>query len=454
MTEITTLPISSIIVGKRHRQDLGNIAHLADSIRDLGLLQPIGVSPDSSLVFGHRRLEACRSLGWESVPVRIVDAPAIMAEHDENEVRKDFTPSERVAIGRAIEEFLGDRRRFNADGGPKADGAIQENFPESKPGQQTRDIVAGKAGFGNAKTYQQAKSVVSQGTPELVEAMDRGDVSISAAATIAKLPPTEQQAVVAGGKDAALERVRQVREAKNASVVSQANQIRREQKKAAQDERAAVAVQASQSLQPTSDRFRIIHGSCEQSLSLEAGSVDWIFTDPPYPKEFLPLFETLGRVAAHVLKPGGALLAMVGQFHLPEVIRSLEANLSYHWMLSYLTPGGQSPQIFPRRINTFWKPVLCFTKGEYSGPWIGDVVRSEPNGNDKRHHHWGQSESGMADLMRRFVKPGETVLDPFLGGGTTGVVALGLGCHFIGYDVDQIAVGTALNRLQEYGDAA
>jgi DNA modification methylase len=46
------------------------------------------------------------------------------------------------------------------------------------------------------------------------------------------------------------------------------------------------------------------------------------------------------------------------------------------------------------------------------------------------------------------------VLDPFLGGGTTGVVALDLGCRFIGYDVDQIAVGTALNRMREYGDAA
>jgi len=328
------------------------------------------------------------------------------------------------------------------------------NSPQVEPGQKTREIAAEKAGFGSEFTYRQAKSVVAQGTPELIEAMDRGDVSISAAATIAKLPQEEQQAVVAGGKDAALERVRQVRDAKNAAVVSQANQIRREQKKAVRDEREAEAVQVTQNLPPTSDRFQIIHGSCEQALTLESGSVDWIFTDPPYPKEFLPLFGTLSRVAAHVLKPGGALIAMVGQFHLPEVIRLLESNLSYHWMLSYLTPGGQAPQIFPRRINTFWKPVLCFTKGEYSGPWIGDVVRSEPNDNDKRHHRWGQSESGMADLMRRFVKPGETVLDPFLGGGTTGVVALGLGCRFIGYDVDQVSVGTALNRMREYADAA
>ncbi|WP_193771359.1 DNA N-6-adenine-methyltransferase [Candidatus Magnetaquicoccus inordinatus] len=212
MTETTTLPISSITVGKRHRQDMGNIQHLADSIRDIGLLQPIGVNPEHQLVFGHRRLEACRSLGWESIQVRIVDAPAIMAEHDENEIRKDFTPSERMAIGREIEEAIGNRSGQRMD---IIKPEPRENFPEVKPGQRTSDIAAQHAGFGNYKTYQQAKVVVDHGTPELVEAMDRGDISISAAATIAKLPPTEQQAVVAGGKDAVLGYVRQARDAQS-----------------------------------------------------------------------------------------------------------------------------------------------------------------------------------------------------------------------------------------------
>ncbi|MEO5363547.1 MAG: hypothetical protein H7838_07985 [Magnetococcus sp. DMHC-8] len=78
---------------------------------------------------------------------------------------------ERVAIGRAVEEYLGDRRRFNADGGPRADGAIVQNFGQSKSSQRTDDIAAQKAGFGNPETYRQAKAVVANGTPELVEAM-------------------------------------------------------------------------------------------------------------------------------------------------------------------------------------------------------------------------------------------------------------------------------------------
>ena len=43
----------------------------------------------------------------------------------------------------------------------------------------------------------------------------------------------------------------------------------------------------------------------------------------------------------------------------------------------------------------------------------------------------------MFDLMRRFVKPGDTVLDPFMGGGTAGVVANALTCRFIGYEIDR-----------------
>ncbi|MGH7962578.1 MAG: hypothetical protein ACRERD_12250 [Candidatus Binatia bacterium] len=42
-----------------------------------------------------------------------------------------------------------------------------ENFPQLEPGAKTRDIAAKKAGFGNARTYQQAKRVVEAGTTAL-----------------------------------------------------------------------------------------------------------------------------------------------------------------------------------------------------------------------------------------------------------------------------------------------
>ena len=147
------------------------------------------------------------------------------------------------------------------------------------------------------------------------------------------------------------------------------------------------------------------------------------------------------------MKDGGSLLCMIGQSFVPEIIDALRARLKYHWIVAYLTPGGQAVQVWDRRVNTFWKPILWFTKGAYAGQWIGDSVASRANDNDKNHHHWGQSESGMLDLMRKFVAPGETVLDPFMGGGTTGVVANGLGCRFIGYELDQSAFNVGAARI-------
>ncbi|MBN2004544.1 MAG: methyltransferase domain-containing protein [Anaerolineae bacterium] len=181
------------------------------------------------------------------------------------------------------------------------------------------------------------------------------------------------------------------------------------------------------------------------------GSFDVIITDPPYSREYLPLYEVLAREAQRLLKPGGSLAVMCGQTYLPEILALMTPALTYHWVLAYLTPGGQSTQIWPCKINTFWKPVLWFTNGAYAGAWIGDVARSAPNANDKDFHRWGQSESGMVDLVARLSRPGDHILDPFCGAGTTGVAALALGQRFTGIDRDWVALRTARRRLSVGG---
>jgi hypothetical protein len=168
---------------------------------------------------------------------------------------------------------------------------------------------------------------------------------------------------------------------------------------------------------------------------------DAVITDPPYEREFLPVFSELA--AACVAVP--VVAVMSGQTYLPEVVSRLSEHLQYRWTLAYLTPGGQSVQIWPVKVNTFWKPVLLFGQ---SAAWLGDVARSETNDNDKRFHDWGQSESGMADLIQRLTKPGDLVCDPFLGGGTTAVVALSLGRRFVGCDINPACVKASLQRVE------
>jgi ParB family chromosome partitioning protein len=192
-SENSVIAISGIKIGGRHRKDMGDLAGLAASIEKQGLLQPVGVTETNDLVFGERRLRACRDiLGWTEIPARVVNVTSILdGEHDENEVRKDFTPSERVAIAEAVRAALGERK------GQRTDLRHTDNGPEVG---ETRDIAAKKAGFGSGKQYERAKSVTEKGVPELVEKMDAGEVSVSAAAVIAKQEPSEQARIVADGK--------------------------------------------------------------------------------------------------------------------------------------------------------------------------------------------------------------------------------------------------------------
>ena len=170
---------------------------------------------------------------------------------------------------------------------------------------------------------------------------------------------------------------------------------------------------------------------------------DAVITDPPYPKEYLHLFNGLAESCAAAAVP--LVAVMSGQTYLPEVMQMLCKHLKYRWALAYLTPGGQAVQQFPVKVNCFWKPVLLF--GE-AVDWIGDVCKSQTNDNDKRFHDWGQSESGMSDLIERLTKPGDLICDPFLGGGTTAVVSLALGRKFVGCDIDAACVEKAKQRVE------
>lgn len=182
-------------------------------------------------------------------------------------------------------------------------------------------------------------------------------------------------------------------------------------------------------------------GDLRSALTDLDGDVDAVVTDPPYPAEFIEEFDALGEVAARILKPDGLLVAMVGQTHLPAYIEQLSRHLTYRWCGAYLTEGPAT-RIHGRQVGTKWKPLLIFGGKEFI---TQDVFASR--GDDKAHHHWGQSESGMADIIERLTKPGQLVVDPFLGGGTTGVVCQALNRRFIGCDVDPAAVESSQERL-------
>lgn len=212
-------------------------------------------------------------------------------------------------------------------------------------------------------------------------------------------------------------------------------------KEVAKEEKVILTANAVASL--TDESFQVSVARMEDLLP-SLSSVDAIITDPPYPEEYLPLYGELARQAKTCLSDDGILAVMCPQSHLPRILELMTPHINYRWTMAYLTPGGQSVQIWPKKVNTFWKPILLFGG---SPEWIGDVAKSHTNDNDKIHHHWGQSESGMMDLVQKLTRPGQLVCDPFLGGGTTGVASLLLGRRFVGCDIDDSSVETAKRRI-------
>jgi len=87
------MQIADIRIGERHRKDMGDIEELARSIDEIGLLQPIVVEPDGTLIAGERRIRACLMLGWEEIPAKILYAGNKMRNGGESFQISDIGPT-------------------------------------------------------------------------------------------------------------------------------------------------------------------------------------------------------------------------------------------------------------------------------------------------------------------------------------------------------------------------
>jgi len=176
------ISISQITIENRFRKEYGDIEALSQSIQELGQLQPIGVDSNYRLIFGERRIKAAQLLGHDSIEGNVIHLEnAVKGEFAENEFSEGWKISERVAILKAIDvKKIGD----NQHGG-------SENFPTL-----TLAEAAQKAGFGNERTARDATKAIDEGIPELVEKVDSGDVSVSAAAKISALEEEVQHEII------------------------------------------------------------------------------------------------------------------------------------------------------------------------------------------------------------------------------------------------------------------
>lgn len=190
-----------------------------------------------------------------------------------------------------------------------------------------------------------------------------------------------------------------------------------------------------------------------QHLPLADNSIDLIFTDPPYPREYLSCYDWLAHEAARVLKPGGFVLAMCGGSFINHIFRMMDdAGLTYYWKYENGMTGYRSGQVWINQmpIAVRLKSIIAYSKGA-SRSRTATVDLFNGNGIDKQWHAWGQDVESARYYIDCFSRPDQIVLDPFIGGGTT-LVACGLiGRKCIAFDLEMTAITTSTNRLASAG---
>lgn len=176
------------------------------------------------------------------------------------------------------------------------------------------------------------------------------------------------------------------------------------------------------------------------------GSIDLILTDPPYPAEFIDCWTKLARFAKRKLKKHGYCVAYSGQLNLPEVYRRMSEHLDYVWTCSLLHTGNKQ-LVHPRNVTCGWKPILVYQNGFWKMPGksFSDVI--EGAGLEKDAHRWQQAEDELIGLIDYFSTSGETILEPFAGGGTTISACLKRGRNVLAAEIDPKTYNRAQKRL-------
>ena len=223
-------------------------------------------------------------------------------------------------------------------------------------------------------------------------------------------------------------------------------EIKKEEKKEAiQEERRILAEEGSK--KQIEIDFRL--GDFEEVFAdIKDGSIDCIITDPPYPKEFLECWTKLSRFAKRVLKPNGFCIAYSGQMNLPEVMKRMNEHLNYYWIFSLLHTGNRQ-LINGRNLFCGWKPILIYQNNfsKIKKPMDDFITGS---GIEKKYHKWQQAEIELNYIIENFTNIGDTILEPFAGGGTTILASLNNKRNVIASEIIEESYNICKKRIAEW----
>lgn len=216
--------ITDIKIGER-RRGRRSVESLVESIKQIGLLNPITVTEDFRLIAGFNRLEAAKSMGWTEIEcntVSLTGLKADLAEIDENLIRNELTALERgeqLARRKEIYEALhpetkhgGDRGNQHTGGkGRQGDKLAVCQTPEASGGPGNKedktadnlatvsfvDDTAKKTG-ASPRTVRREVKISKDIAPEVKEAIRNTPMADnqSELLELSRMEPEEQKALI------------------------------------------------------------------------------------------------------------------------------------------------------------------------------------------------------------------------------------------------------------------
>jgi DNA modification methylase/ParB-like chromosome segregation protein Spo0J len=428
--EPESLSLSQVIVEGRVRKDMGDIDELCNSIREVGLIQPIVLTRDYRLVAGERRLRALRKL---SVPMLIhartfiyndeVDDVKLKAiECEENLKRKQFTWQEEILAKKRLLDLM------------------QQIHGVARAGAPSRSDVVGitSSGFGINKLA----SLLGESNAQTSKDIELASL-IEAVPILAK----------AETKEAAR------RQASLATAVAVALQ----QQKAAP--------------QQTEKKWTLFEGDFVNNVNnIEANSTDLVIVDPPYGADSSGMGPNskvlLAKPFQDDLRPTNVLLSHIAE----QSYRVLRENTFaviffdftlYKDLIDQLDGWGFTVDTVPliwvkntvintspyTRYGRSYEPILIARKGEPKlfRPSQRDVIEVQnviTTGTQERKLYQAQKPVALIQkLILDMTPPGATVCDFCAGSGTTGEAAVRLGRKAVLFEKDVVACNIIRARL-------
>jgi len=208
----------------------------------------------------------------------------------------------------------------------------------------------------------------------------------------------------------------------------------------------------------------IVVGDCLDIMAqMPDGCVDSVLTDPPYAlnkgfagEEFTEneLHLLLGQVASmlkRICKPNANILLDASIQRLPLFLRAITPELNFMWQLIWFQPnrmGSRSKAGFGAYSSFLW-----FSNGVGKRTMVAkDVFKYSTIGGRQPDRDWHPTFKPL-EVYGRWIqllsREGDLIFDPFIGSGTTAVVADRLGRKFFGCDISEEYVEMALERLEK-----